>query len=53
MNNYKKEHGDVSFEIKWKPFRLNPDLPQDDPGKCACAGHAVAFRHRTSCDIAS
>ncbi len=35
MDNYQKQHGDVSFEIKWKPFRLNPDLPQDDPGKCA------------------
>ena len=35
MDNYKKQNSDVSFEIKWKPFRLNPDLPQDDPGKCA------------------
>ena len=49
MDNYQKQHGDVSFEIKWKPFRLNPDLPQDDPGKyalgCACTSTLAPTHH--------
>lgn len=27
------EGKDVDFNITWKPFQLNPDAPQDDPGK--------------------
>lgn len=35
IKNYQSTPGneDVRFEVEWAPYQLNPDAPQDDPGR--------------------